>query len=119
MLVIAFILLGPLLVYLAFVVVDTLRKRGEFGINLRPLACPKCNFQVLKDNIRSASDAASVRRWKCPICGTETDQWGKVDFNSIAVESIPKKIEPPRPDFTIQFDEKGRTPVDRIFHENE
>lgn len=119
MLVLAFILLGPVLVYLTFVVVDTLRKKGEFGINLHPLACPKCNYRVLQDKIRSASDFGSLGHWECPICGSKTNQWGEVLSDTIIAESIPKQLDSPRPDFSNPFDKKGRTPVDRIFQENE
>lgn len=59
------------------VIRDTVRKRGRWGINLRPVRCPECD-----------SPAPTVRRPKnrrqalwggctCEECGTEYDKWGQ------------------------------------------
>ena len=59
------------------VVRDTVRKRGRWGINLRPVRCPECG-----------EPAPVVRRPKnrrqalwggctCEECGTEYDKWGQ------------------------------------------
>ena len=61
----------------ALVVRDTVRKRGRWGINLRPVRCPECG-----------APAPAVRRPKnrrqalwggctCEECGTEYDKWGQ------------------------------------------
>ena len=61
----------------ALVVRDTVRRRGRWGINLRPVRCPECG-----------EPAPVVRRPKnrrqalwggctCEGCGTEYDKWGQ------------------------------------------
>ena len=62
----------------AFLVIrDTVRRRGHWGINLRPVCCPECG-----------EPAPTVRRPKnrrqalwggctCEECGTEYDKWGQ------------------------------------------
>lgn len=56
---------------------DTVRKRGRWGINQRPVHCPECG------------EPAPVVRWprnwrqalwggcNCKGCGTEYDKWGQ------------------------------------------
>src|SRR5262245_20151081 len=59
------------------VIRDTVRKRGRWGINLRPVRCPECG-----------EPAPTIRRvknrrqglwggWTCERCGTEYDKWGR------------------------------------------
>jgi hypothetical protein len=59
------------------VIRDTVRKRGRWGINLRPVRCPECD-----------EPAPAIRRPKnrrqalwggctCEQCGTEYDKWGR------------------------------------------
>ncbi len=59
------------------VIRDTIRKRGRWGINLRPVRCPECG-----------EPAPTIRRprnrrqtlwggWTCEQCGTEYDKWGQ------------------------------------------
>jgi hypothetical protein len=64
-----------LLIGAVLVIRDTVRKRGRWGINLRPVRCPKCG-----------EPAPAIRRPKnrrqalwggctCEQCGTEYDKW--------------------------------------------
>src|SRR5262245_3925672 len=63
------------------VVRDTVRKRGRWGINLRPVRCPECG-----------EPAPTIRRPKnrrqtlwggctCEKCETEYDKWGQPILN--------------------------------------
>ncbi len=56
---------------------DTVRRRGSFGINLKPVRCPECG--------EAAPPVRKPQNWRqtlwggstCPECGTEYDKWGR------------------------------------------
>ena len=78
------ILLLPIGLILALVLIDTVRQRGRFGINVHVPKCPKCGQQV--PAIRKPK---SIRQflwggWTCTKCGCEIDKWGN--------EILPKKL---------------------------
>jgi hypothetical protein len=59
------------------VIRDTIRKRGRWGINLRPVRCPECG--KLAPVIRRPKNRRQAL-WggcTCERCGTEYDKWGR------------------------------------------
>ena len=59
------------------VVRDTVRKRGRWGINLRPVHCPKCGEPA--PVVRRPKDRRQAL-WggcTCEACGREYDKWGR------------------------------------------
>lgn len=65
-----------LLIGLILIVRDTIRKRGRWGINLRPVFCPDCGLPA--PAIRKPKNARQTM-WggcTCTGCGTEYDKWG-------------------------------------------
>ena len=72
----ALFLLGALVVGLFFVVRDTIRGRGRWGINLRPAECAKCGEP--RPLVRKPANfrQAMWGGWSCRYCGYEVDKWG-------------------------------------------
>jgi len=58
------------------VVRDTVRRRGKWGINTRPVFCPECGEPAptirAPKNMRQALWGGCT----CNHCGTEYDKWG-------------------------------------------
>jgi hypothetical protein len=80
------VIVGPLvgLVILALgvggflVVRGTLRGRGRWGVNLRPIACPECGEPA--PPVRSPRNRREML-WggcTCTRCGCEYDKWGRL-----------------------------------------
>ena len=71
------IVLLPLGIILSLVLIDTVRQRGRFGINVHVPNCPRCGQQV--PVIRNPK---SIRQflwggYTCTKCVCEIDKWGK------------------------------------------
>ncbi|MGE5185980.1 MAG: hypothetical protein ACM31C_28180 [Acidobacteriota bacterium] len=63
---------------LALVVRDTARRSGRWGINLRPLACPKCGSK--RGGVVRAPHSVEQAAWggrTCGDCGCRMDKWGR------------------------------------------
>ncbi len=58
------------------VVRDTVRKRGRWGINLRPAHCPECGEPAPVVRRPKNRRQALWGGWTCEECGTEYDKWG-------------------------------------------
>ena len=71
----------PLLCFLAvgavLVVRDTIRQRGKWGLNFKPVTCTQCGtpMPVVRKpaNLRQALWGGGT----CPECGFELDKWGQ------------------------------------------
>ena len=67
-----------LVIGLCLVFRDTVRHRGRWGINLRPVRCPDCG--------EPAPAIRFPQNWRqtlwggctCKVCGTEYNKWGHV-----------------------------------------
>ena len=61
----------------ALVIRDTVRGRGNWGVNLRAVHCPSCGepAPVVRrpKNLREALWGGCT----CPRCGAEYDKWGR------------------------------------------
>jgi hypothetical protein len=59
------------------VVRDTIRRRGNFGINTRPVRCPECGEPApvvrAPENLRQTLWGGCT----CANCGLEYDKWGR------------------------------------------
>jgi hypothetical protein len=67
----------PLLVGLFLVIRDTRRGYGRWGVNPRPLRCPRCDFEA--PLVRTPANLRQML-WggvTCEECGCEYDKWGK------------------------------------------
>lgn len=59
------------------VVRDTVRRRGRWGINLRPVVCPECGEPAPVVRRPSNRRQALWGGCTCEECGTEYDKWGR------------------------------------------
>ncbi len=65
------------LVVVLFVIRDTIRGAGIWGINFEPLKCPRCG-EVAPARRRPKSFGQAWRgSWTCSSCGCEMDKWGR------------------------------------------
>jgi hypothetical protein len=97
------------------IIVDSVKRKGEMGINLRPLVCPRCG---VKAELFRTPDLINKATWgggACSNCGCEMDKWG----NEIVADEdpIPRRIEASKIDAFTTFDEQGRTPLERVFED--
>jgi hypothetical protein len=71
------VVFGLLGIGLVFVIRDTIRQRGNWGINFKPGPCQQCGTPMpmirKPDNWRQAMWGG----WTCPECGLELDKWGR------------------------------------------
>ena len=56
--------------------------------------------------------------WTCRHCGCELDKWGQEVSPDSETGNFQKQIEQSPPDFIKPFDEKGKTPLEKVFEEN-
>lgn len=107
----AFLFLGGFALKIIF---DTIKRKGELGVNLRPVICPRCS---VKAELFRTPNLIYKETWgggACSNCGCEMDKWG----NEIAEnEKIPHQIEPSKTNPFTTFDEQGKTPLERVFEE--
>ncbi|MGH9820487.1 MAG: hypothetical protein ACRD43_09995, partial [Pyrinomonadaceae bacterium] len=110
--VIAFILIGPVIVFLAFMAFDTFKRRGEFGVNLRLATCSKCGTYLPFRRVASSIRQTLFGGWNCPTCGTELDKWGKelkteASLDLLPDHAVPEPIGPSYRNFDDPLDELG------------
>jgi hypothetical protein len=59
------------------VVRDTIRRRGNWGINLRPVSCPECGEPAPVVRIPKNWRQTLWGGCTCTECGLEYDKWGQ------------------------------------------
>jgi hypothetical protein len=71
-------IIAVLLVGLVLVVRDTARRSGRWGINFRPLVCPRCGgAPALPVRVPRSADQALWGGRTCKACGCAIDKWGR------------------------------------------
>ncbi|HJT75756.1 MAG TPA: hypothetical protein VJ739_01005 [Gemmataceae bacterium] len=94
----AVLIFAVLAVGLVLVIRDTVRGRGNWGINLKPPgACPECGEPVPVVRAPRSARQALWGGWTCTECGTEIDKWGKVIEPAEVAEVLPADEETPSP----------------------
>ncbi len=66
-----------LLVGLGLMVRDTVRRRGRFGVNLRPVRCPECGEPAPAVRVPKTLRQTLWGGCTCGRCGAEYDKWGE------------------------------------------
>jgi len=54
---------------------DTVRRRGRWGINLRPVVCPRCASTLPRVRAPASGSQAMWGGSTC-ACGCRVDKWG-------------------------------------------
>lgn len=95
------------------IVIETINRKGELGLNLRSVICPRC--QTKTKLYRTYSTIKST--WNggaCLNCGCELDKWG----NEVpADERIPQLLEKSKMRPIKTFDENGKTPLEKVLNQ--
>lgn len=101
------------------IIFDSAKGKGNWGINLSLPNCPKCGQKVPAVRTPTSIRQALWGGWTCSGCGCEIDKWGK-EISSVAeLQNIQKQIDQSQEGFIKPFDEKGKTPIERVFQEKE
>src|ERR1035437_5569396 len=61
---------------LYLVIRDTRRRSGKWGINRKPVSCPRCHSRAPFIRIPTSWRQAMWGGWTCKSCGCEMDKWG-------------------------------------------
>jgi len=99
------------------IVVDSINRKGELGINLRSLICPRCG---VKAELLRAPNLISGASWgggACSNCGCQMNKWGTETGNFFDPRKIPYQLEHSKTNSFQTFDENGKTPLERVFDE--
>jgi len=99
------------------IVIDSVKQKGNWRINISLPNCPNCGVKVPAIRTPTSTRQALWGGWTCSSCGCEIDKWGK-EMNTAKIEPEQKQIEETQTSFVKPFDEKGKTPVEKIFEEN-
>lgn len=51
--------------------------QNDWGINLTPIVCPRCDLEVPKVRVPTSFHQAMWGGTTCPICRAELDKWGR------------------------------------------
>lgn len=62
---------------LVLMVRDSVRRRGRWGVNLRRLACPRCDAKLPRLLYPGTLRQAMSGGFTCPECGCVVDKWGR------------------------------------------
>lgn len=71
-----------MLIGLTLVLIGTIRKKGRWGLNLKPVICQKCKTPAPLFRKPTSIQEALWGGWTCTNCGCKMDKWG----NEIAQE---------------------------------
>ena len=92
----------------------SIRESSRFGLNFQIPNCPKCNQKLPPLRTPTSIQQSLWGGWTCFNCGCEIDKWGK-EITTFKNENYQKQIQQNQTDFIKQFDEKGKTPIERVF----
>jgi hypothetical protein len=99
------------------IAIDTVRRKGELGVNLRPLVCPRCGKNTELFRSPHLINQASWGGGACSNCGCEMDKWGHRVASDDEREKIPAQLEHGKTNPIATFDKDGKTPLERVFDE--
>jgi len=56
---------------------DTVRRQGRWGVNVEPVACPRCETVLARIRVPRSFRQAMWGGYTCSGCGCEVEKWGK------------------------------------------
>jgi hypothetical protein len=75
--IVAILMAGGLAIGLVLVIRDTLRRRGNWGINIKQVYCPLCGQPAPAARVPKNWRQALWGGYTCAKCGLEYDKWGR------------------------------------------
>ena len=104
-------------ILLCKIIADSVKGESDWGINLSLPNCPECQQKAPAIRKPTSIRQAMWGGWTCSNCSCEMDKWGK-EINTGKIEIAQNRIREAQTNFVKAFDEKGKTPVEKIFEEN-
>jgi len=92
---------------------------SKWGINPFRVNCPKCTNRMPIVRNPTSTHQALWGGWTCAFCGCEMDKYGKEISIDVENKLSSKQLEQSKMKSIKSFDEKGKTPLERIFEEND
>ena len=59
------------------VIVGTIKRKGKWGINVKPVFCPNCGKQAPRIRKATSMEETLWGGWTCTNCGCKMDKWGE------------------------------------------
>ena len=116
--IIFFIFCVVLSFFLGKIAIGSIRE-NKWGINIYSVNCPKCGEKMPTVREPKSISQAFWGGWTCPKCGCEMDKWGN-EISTVSNESLPpRQFEESKIETINPFDKEGKTPVERIFEDND
>lgn len=72
-----FLFVVGLITIVFFVIPQTIRGSGKYGINLKGRCCPNCGKRLPFPSLPKSIVQLWENNRNCPYCGCEMDIWGK------------------------------------------
>jgi len=109
-----FILCMVVSLFIARIAVGSIRE-SKWGINIYPVNCPKCSENMPRFRSPKSFRELMWGGWNCPKCGCRMNQWGKeiLSDEKGGTKQLGQTMLPQ----ISSFDEKGKTPVERMFED--
>ena len=104
---------------ISILLINIIGERRKFGINLTPPNCPKCGQKVPVFRQPASLNQALWGGWTCADCGCEMDKWGAEKATNSVFTEASKLPEQSQESPIKPFDEKGRTPLEKVFEQND
>lgn len=76
-LVLTVVVVGIPAAIIGLIVVQTIRREGRWGMNLKPTSCPECQTPAPAFRTPKNARQAMWGGWTCERCGLELDKWGR------------------------------------------
>jgi hypothetical protein len=83
-----------MLIGLALVIRDSIRRRGKWGFNGAPTFCPNCGEPAPTVRKPANYQQAAWGGWTCKECGCQFDKWGRRIFCPKCAVKLPEVARP-------------------------
>jgi hypothetical protein len=114
-----FILLGLVVGAFFFkIITQTLKKEGDLSINFGAVICPNCQKKttlIRPPTINNIPWGGGI----CSFCGCQMDKWGNKILEKNNYEEQRGQLENKQEIPLTNFSESGKTPLERVFDEND
>ena len=101
------------------VVTQSVNKNGDLGINFRQIFCPRCGEKAVLLRTPNLIQQAPWGGGACANCACQMDKWGNEISTFSESEKMAKQLEQMKITPISPYDEFGKTPLEKIFEEND
>ena len=101
------------------VITQSINRKGELGINFRPLICPRCGEKAVLLRTPNLIKQAPWGGGACANCACEMDKWGNEISTRSEEEKLVKQLEQMKITPIPIYDQFGKTRLEKVFEEND